>query len=576
MENRILKRLLLSLVVALMWIGCDEFGSVVDVVVSPVGGYFDYNQRVSLSCATQGATIYYTLNGDDPTVASKVYSGPSVLVYPIVLYATTTVKAIAIRGDSTSAIATAVFTKRDAVTISPNGGNFFPSQQVTLSCAINGSTFYYTTDDTPPDSSNSAQLYSKPFSISETTTVRAIGMKEDLLVAPEATAVFKLAPATIYVSAIGVADGVGTEDSPVKTIEKAIILLSDGGTIWVMDTIEVSATGISWVSPSGGTIILKRYSTAGALIDVTGGTLTLENITIDGQGNINDLGGSVESDSPLIRVGSGGTVQLNDGAILQNNKNISDGGGGVAIYGNFIMRGGTISHNTVNNGGGGMAIFDSGTLDLGTGSTINISDNTLVDGTLNNIYYTNAELDSPITVTSVLSGGSTIGLTPSNMIPNYMLVKAGSGIIIDPTHFGLDDGRVLDYKDPNLVVSYVIGDTGPGGGMVFSTTETTPGKRYLECSDNLGEGKRATGVTLATDYKGGGKTDWRLPLDTELNAIYENLCVPKIIVVTDDNRYWSSSVNENGWSYVRSFLNDNCYWHGDPNVTYHVRAVRSF
>ena len=43
-------------------------------VISPDGGTFKKNVSVRLSCATSGATIYYTTDGSDPTIASAVYS----------------------------------------------------------------------------------------------------------------------------------------------------------------------------------------------------------------------------------------------------------------------------------------------------------------------------------------------------------------------------------------------------------------------------------------------------------------------------------------------------------------------
>jgi len=44
--------------------------------ISPPGGHFFHGRHgtsVKLSCATPGATIYYTKNGSDPTVFSKRY-----------------------------------------------------------------------------------------------------------------------------------------------------------------------------------------------------------------------------------------------------------------------------------------------------------------------------------------------------------------------------------------------------------------------------------------------------------------------------------------------------------------------
>jgi hypothetical protein len=43
-------------------------------VILPTGGTFKKKVTVKLSSATAGATIYYTLDGIDPTTASAIYS----------------------------------------------------------------------------------------------------------------------------------------------------------------------------------------------------------------------------------------------------------------------------------------------------------------------------------------------------------------------------------------------------------------------------------------------------------------------------------------------------------------------
>ena len=73
---------------------------------SPASGTtFSEPIGVSIACATDGASIYYTLDGSDPTEQSTPYAGP------IEISATTTVKARAYKADlDPSAVATATYT----------------------------------------------------------------------------------------------------------------------------------------------------------------------------------------------------------------------------------------------------------------------------------------------------------------------------------------------------------------------------------------------------------------------------------------------------------------------------------
>ncbi len=64
---------------------------------------FAEQTTVTLACTTEGAEIFYTTNGSEPTAASTKYAEP------FVLKATATVKAIAIKGDSQSEIASKDF-----------------------------------------------------------------------------------------------------------------------------------------------------------------------------------------------------------------------------------------------------------------------------------------------------------------------------------------------------------------------------------------------------------------------------------------------------------------------------------
>ena len=137
-------------------------------------GEYSSAQSVELSCATDGATIYYTTNGDTPTSSSTAYSSA------IAVTETMTLKAIAIKSGVESDVVTATYTmnRPAAPTFDVATCVFDAAFDLHLSAA-DGTTIYYTTDGTTPTSSSSA--YSTKVVISTaTTTVKAIAVKNGL------------------------------------------------------------------------------------------------------------------------------------------------------------------------------------------------------------------------------------------------------------------------------------------------------------------------------------------------------------------------------------------------------------
>ena len=143
-----------------------------DPTFTPSPGTYATAQNVSLSSATTGATIYYTVDGSTPTTSSAVYSAP------IVVSATSlTIRAFAAAaGYQSSPIVVGTYQIQGTAatpTFTPASGTSFPS---TLSVSIADTTpsasIYYTTNGSTP--TTGSQLYSGPFTISATTTVHAI------------------------------------------------------------------------------------------------------------------------------------------------------------------------------------------------------------------------------------------------------------------------------------------------------------------------------------------------------------------------------------------------------------------
>lgn len=192
-----------------------------------------------------------------------------------------------------------------------------------------------------------------------------------------------------------------SKTTAVKTIEKANELANEKNIKDICLSSFYKVTGTETWDLGGKT--LHRYNLGGYMIELANASasLTLSNIVIDGAECSVDAAHAAETDS-IIKAANGGTIVLNSGAILQNNKaaqfgsgilanngvniTMEDGaiirnntnrnyelGGGILI-GNgstFTMNGGEISGNTAN-GGGGVAIIGS-TMVMNNGTISNNS-----------------------------------------------------------------------------------------------------------------------------------------------------------------------------------------------------------
>jgi hypothetical protein len=122
--NTRFRNIILTLLAAISAVGCEQiattiygpFGrslsSVETPTFSPAAGTYSSAQSVSVSSATSGALIYYTIDGSTPTSSSAVYGSA------IPVSATTTIKTLAVKagmGDSTVASATYTITAASAI-----------------------------------------------------------------------------------------------------------------------------------------------------------------------------------------------------------------------------------------------------------------------------------------------------------------------------------------------------------------------------------------------------------------------------------------------------------------------------
>ena len=140
--------------------------------ITPNGGELKYgNNTVTIACATDDVTIYYTTNGATPTTSSTKYTGAFTLT------SNATVKAIAVKtGWNNSSVASASFTYTVETVatpvIAPNGGEIEAGTTISISCATSGATIYYSTNGAEPTT-----VYSAPFALNEAATVKAVAKK---------------------------------------------------------------------------------------------------------------------------------------------------------------------------------------------------------------------------------------------------------------------------------------------------------------------------------------------------------------------------------------------------------------
>ena len=139
--------------------------------------YFENPIDVSLSCDTDGASIYYTLDGSEPGVSSSLYSTP------ISISESTTVKAVAIKDDLKGSVMTAAYhhgsQKAAAPTVFPETGNFGDFLSATASTAEDGAVIRFTLDESEP--TLASPVYSSAIEVRETKTLKVRVYKDGLL-----------------------------------------------------------------------------------------------------------------------------------------------------------------------------------------------------------------------------------------------------------------------------------------------------------------------------------------------------------------------------------------------------------
>ena len=143
---------------------------------SVASGAVNSGTEVTITCATEGAKIYYTTDGSDPTASSTEYTTA------IGVTAAVTLKAIAVKsGMNNSSVASVSYTIKGTVAspeFSVASGAVDSGTKVTITCATEGAKIYYTTDGTEPTASSTE--YTAAISVAKAITLKAIAVKDGM------------------------------------------------------------------------------------------------------------------------------------------------------------------------------------------------------------------------------------------------------------------------------------------------------------------------------------------------------------------------------------------------------------
>ena len=126
---------------------------------------------IVISTGTDGATIYYTLDGSNPTTLSALYQGPVAVTHNC------TVTAFAVKDEyhpSSVSVFNVDWFKVETPTFE------YKDLKLAISTTTEGANIYYTTNGNNPEpNTDGTQLYTEPLSLTENATVKAIAVKED-------------------------------------------------------------------------------------------------------------------------------------------------------------------------------------------------------------------------------------------------------------------------------------------------------------------------------------------------------------------------------------------------------------
>jgi hypothetical protein len=246
--------------------------SVSTPVISPGTGNFASAQAVTISCATEGALIYFTTNGNVPSVGTsftKLYTGS------FIMPGTGTIRAMGVKsGLANSAIAVAslnISTPLQVATpvISPGTGSYNLPQNITMTCPTSGALIYYTTNGIEPiPGTFYTKTYTGPFTLASNTILRAVAIRSSMVQSPTALAQLTISNSQQVATPV-IGPGTGSYSSAQTA---SISCATSGTTIYYTTSGNVPVIGTNFTKVYTGPISINTSTTIRAIAVKSGMT----------------------------------------------------------------------------------------------------------------------------------------------------------------------------------------------------------------------------------------------------------------------------------------------------------------
>lgn len=275
---------------------------------------FDYTtSTVTITCATTGATLYYTTDGGTPTTGSTEYNNPFSVASNV------TIKAIAtLTNWSNSAVAELTISQVATPTIQSDGNN-----AISITCTTPGATIYYTTDGSTPTTGSSQ--YSTPLQENVSgVTIKAIATKENMIPSEVGTGSVTLQCEAPVITRVGNTGFSITCSFPATGA--TIYYTTDGTTPTTSSSSVASGGTVSSLFPvtvkafAAATNYTNSSFTTATLNEGMGGTGTaLDPYTIEFQGDVDDFvsrANTVADASSHYKVIATGTLDFSGAAAI--------------------------------------------------------------------------------------------------------------------------------------------------------------------------------------------------------------------------------------------------------------------